>query len=389
MQIEFGKIGAIVVRLLVYWIPRDKHLIVYGGAMDYFIDNVKYLFIRHQETMPDYKHVWLTRRSSTYEFLSSRGFHVYYSNSLKGWYHLLRAGFFISDDYIDRYASHNCTVGAVRINLWHGIPFKMIGWIKADNEPAFQAKGWFWETFIAHHQHGDYCLSTSKSISRHFSAALHFPIENVYISGYPRTIPFFMDESQRIQFIQKYESEEMLDTYLRIKDMKCRKLMYMPTFRDKNVNYINEAIPSWEDLNEVLVQNNVCLYLKLHRMTPTPQNKMLSNIIVLDSSLDIYTLLPLFDGLISDYSSIMSDFGLLNRPVVLYTFDLEQYISQSRPVFQRFWDVYERLTILHNYEELVDFIRMKELPVSYFPVADYYECPQDMDATKRLINRLS
>ena len=124
-------------------------------------------------------------------------------------------------------------------------------------------------------------------------------------------------------------------------------------------------------------------------MTPTPRNKKYSNIIVLDSSLDIYPLLPLFDGLISDYSSIMRDFGLLNRPVVLYTFDLEQYISQSRPVFKRFWDVYERLTILHNYEELKNFILMKELPDSYFPVADYYDCPQDMDATKRLINRLS
>jgi CDP-glycerol glycerophosphotransferase (TagB/SpsB family) len=198
-----------------------------------------------------------------------------------------------------------------------------------------------------------------------------------------------MDEPHRVQFIQKYESKEMLDTYMRVKEMKCRRLMYMPTFRDKNVNYINEAIPSWEDLNEVLMQNNVCLYLKLHRMTPTPRNKQYSNIIVLDSSLDIYPLLPLFDGLISDYSSIMSDFGLLNRPVVLYTFDLEQYISLSRPVFKRFWDVYERLTILHNYEELKNFILMKELPASYFPVADYYDCPQDMDATKRLINRLS
>ena len=389
MPIELDKIRAIAVRFLVYWIPRNKHLIVYGGAMDYFIDNVKYLFIRHHETMPDYKHVWLTRRSSTYELISSKGFRVFMSNSFKGWYYLLRAGFFISDDYIDRYASHNCSVGAVRINLWHGIPFKMIGWIKADDEPAFQPKGWFWEKFIAHHLHGDYCLSTSTSICQHFSASLHFPLENIYISGYPRTIPFFMDEPHRVQFIQKYESKEMLDTYMRVKEMKCRRLMYMPTFRDKNVNYINEAIPSWEDLNEVLMQNNVCLYLKLHRMTPTPRNKQYSNIIVLDSSLDIYPLLPLFDGLISDYSSIMSDFGLLNRPVVLYTFDLEQYISQSRPVFKRFWDVYERLTILHNYEELKNFILMKELPASYFPVADYYDCPQDMDATKRLINRLS
>lgn len=163
----------------------------------------------------------------------------------------------------------------------------------------------------------------------------------------------------------------------------------MPTFRDKKPNYIDEAIPNWKELDEVLKKNNNILYLKVHRMTPTPKGEALSNIVILDNSLDIYPLLPLFDCLISDYSSIMSDFGLLKRPVVLYAYDLDDYISHSRPVFKRFWDVYERLSILKSFDDLKSLISNKELPASYFPVDTYYDCPQDIEATKRLIERLT
>ena len=389
MENKFSKIPAILLRCLVSIIPRNKHLIVYGGAMDYFIDNVKYLFILHQQMMPDYQHVWLTRRDTTYNQLLALKLPVYKTNSPKGWYYHLRAGFFISDDEIDRFAYHNCSSGAIRINLWHGVPFKMIGWIHSDNDPAYQPKSKLWEKYVAHHLHGDYCLSTSKSISRHFSSALHFPLENIYISGYPRTFLFYKNEEERLEFVRQYETKDMLDTYLKIKGMHSRKIIYMPTFRDKNPNYIDEAIPNWKELDEVLKKNNNILYLKVHRMTPTPQGESLSNIVILDNSLDIYPLLPLFDCLISDYSSIMSDFGLLKRPVVLYAYDLDDYISHSRPVFKRFWDVYEKLSILKTFDDLKSLISNMELPASYFPVETYYDCPQDIEATKRLIERLT
>ena len=389
MENKLTKIPAILLRCVVSVIPRNKHLIVYGGAMDYFIDNVKYLFILHQQMMPDYRHIWLTKRDSTFQQLHALNLSVCKTNSLKGWYYHLRAGFFISDDEIDRFAYHNCSSGAVRINLWHGVPFKMIGWIHSDDDPAYQPKSRLWEKYVAHHLHGDYCLSTSTSISRHFSCALHFPIENIYISGYPRTFLFYKNENERMDFIQRYESKEMLDIYLKIKGMHSRKFVYMPTFRDKKPDYINEAVQDWKKLDDILRENGTVLYLKVHRMTPTPKEANFSNIIIIDNSFDIYPLLPLFDCLITDYSSIMSDFGLLKRPVVLYAYDLEEYISQSRPVFKRFWDVYKKLSVLKSFNELIDFISNKKLPNSFFPVEDYYDCPQDIEATKRLIERLT
>ena len=41
-------------------------------------------------------------------------------------------------------------------------------------------------------------------------------------------------------------------------------------------------------------------------------------------------LLLLSDILISDYSSIMIEFGLLNKPIVFFAYDLDNYLSNER-----------------------------------------------------------
>ena len=39
------------------------------------------------------------------------------------------------------------------------------------------------------------------------------------------------------------------------------------------------------------------------------------------------------DLLITDYSSIFFDFLLLDRPIVFFPYDLEQYLSQDRAMY--------------------------------------------------------
>ena len=233
------KIPNALVRFVVCMIPRKKHLIIYGGAMDTFIDNTKYMFIYNNLYLQNYRHVWLTKNEVTLDVVKKTGFEVCMSNSFRGVFLQLCAGFYIFDENINHFANHNLSAGSCRINLWHGIPFKMIGWIRSDDDPPYQIRSWLREKYFADHIHGDYMLSTSKQFVRMFSAALLFCEENIYVSGYPRTLPLIVSDCERERYIAKYETTAMQQYYERIKHDQRRKIIYMPTFRDKNPNYIS------------------------------------------------------------------------------------------------------------------------------------------------------
>ena len=55
-----------------------------------------------------------------------------------------------------------------------------------------------------------------------------------------------------------------------------------------------------------------------------------TNIVEIDSKSDIYPLLPMFDMMVTDYSSIFFDFLLLDRPVTFHCPDLASYKADDR-----------------------------------------------------------
>lgn len=55
----------------------------------------------------------------------------------------------------------------------------------------------------------------------------------------------------------------------------------------------------------------------------------LSNIALLDSTVDIYAILPYTDVLITDYSSILYDYVLMRgKDIILYLYDYEDYVRE-------------------------------------------------------------
>lgn len=110
-------------------------------------------------------------------------------------------------------------------------------------------------------------------------------------------------------------------------------LLYAPTFRDDgntsiyNLN-IEEVINT---LEKVYNEKWICI-VRLH---PNISNRdsiiKYSNSIINGSKYsDPQELILLSDILITDYSSIMMDFGIINKPVFLYTPDLDQFRNEGR-----------------------------------------------------------
>lgn len=379
-----------LVRAIISLHKRDGHLIVYGGALDLFIDNAKHLFIVNNQTMPQYRHVWLTKSNELLIKVRSLGFEAELSDSKRGRYILYRAGMVIYDNRIDEFASHNLASGAIKFELWHGITVaKRIGSINSDPPKPYVVTSTFKDRYFNSHIYGDYVLATSSSLSATMSAAFQVPVEKVIVADQPRNYILYLKGEKLEQYV-KYEDDNGKKVLNELKEESRQKVIYMPTFRDADPQYIYKAIPDWEGFNRFLKDNNIVFYLKVHRVTPLPKDLNYDNIRVLDNSLDIYPLLPLFDRLITDYSSVMFDYAILRKPIIIYDYDLEEYASESRCVFKSFYMLLKEITEVKNYDQLVSIMAEENTSIKPFPIENYYDCPGDYSGiTNFIINKLS
>lgn len=367
-------------RFIIGLRKRDKSLIVYGGALDLFIDNAKHLFIYNNETMLSRHHVWLSNNDNVIRQIRALGFEAIKSSSKEGKKLMLNAGMVIYDNRIDEFSDHTLSQGAIRLELWHGVPCcKRIGKAKVNENTPYVVKSKFKYKYLMEHVYGDYVLSPAVKSNVILSAAFEVPEENLIISGYPRCRFMFMDNEQISDYIYKYEStytQSIYEELISYKDKK--KVIYMPTFRDADSEYITKAIPNWDDFNHFCNENNIIFYVKVHRVTPLPKERDYSNIRFLDSFMDIYPVLGQFDMLVTDYSSIMYEFALMKKPVVLYTFDINEYIRQSREIHQEFIEMIKILNNARTIDELQRYLSTHPSMLQKFPVKEYFDTAGDI-----------
>ena len=112
-------------------------------------------------------------------------------------------------------------------------------------------------------------------------------------------------------------------------------LLYAPTFRDdefnENSSYKFSPKLSFQKLKEEL-QDEYILIVKYHYLIMDYidwfQHK--GFIYHFDQSNDIAELFLVSDMLITDYSSVMFDYSILQRPMFFYAYDLDKYKNDLR-----------------------------------------------------------
>ncbi|EIT1258972.1 CDP-glycerol glycerophosphotransferase family protein [Staphylococcus pseudintermedius] len=132
-------------------------------------------------------------------------------------------------------------------------------------------------------------------------------------------------------FFKPHLREEVRSFY-NMEDKKI--LVYMPTWRGsvgrvKNSTHLREMF----DYLESQLDENTVVYVKLHPFEKVQIEDNYERIKPFPSHFEPYTFLTATDGLITDYSSVMYDYANLNRPVILYTYDLEQY-EEERGIYE-------------------------------------------------------
>lgn len=167
------------------------------------------------------------------------------------------------------------------------------------------------------YKNADVVLSGSDYGDKVFRESLQFSGEILH-SGSPRNDIFFCPNVDLKNKIRQTLSLEIFDSLL----------MYAPTFRDTGKEVEPLDFSHLLDLLEKRDQKKWGCLIRQHHKTPL-QSHWGEDPRIKDVSLygSIQELLLIADVVISDYSSLVGDFVLLKRPVVLYVPDLADYKS--------------------------------------------------------------
>ena len=324
-----------------FLVPRSKKKWAFGSFRGAFNDNAKYLFIHVTEQMPDIDCAWLSVNRTTVRTIKEKGLKAYHVLSPAGIWFALRAKCWFFNAYSSD-IMFCLSGGAKLVNLWHGLPLKRI---EFDIESGILADRFVKKTLKERYFHPevfkrpDYVVSSTELFSEVFARSFRIPLERCLNLGLARNEILTWPEEKRRAFIDRYEPAETLDLIGQMGSFG-RVFVYMPTWRDSQNDFVTAGF-DFKSMEEVLSENNALLLIKPHANTfidPVILNG-LAHIKLLPSTLDIYPVLPYTDVLVTDYSSVMYDYILMEKKdVILYLFDKEEYVNE-RPFIWSFEDM--------------------------------------------------
>ncbi len=334
-----------LISFICYWlftiIPKKNNIWVFSGfAKKGYMDNSKYLYEWIAAHHPEIHAYWLTLDDSVYQKLKKEGKPVLKFRTKDCCRILSRAGVAFTDHFImsdyENISGFNDRIKVVQ--LWHGVGLKAIGNLKNTDIPGVM----FSDDMLV--QSGDnfgirllkrlryfrhayfrekferYFLLVCPGEERVLQIAdpWHIPREHCMFSGHPRNI--FLHQLQECR------------------DTSPVKILYAPTYRwnaNTEKSIIHTLIEAFPLIEKCMEDINGQFMIRLHPHTWRNYSSRIQAAmadyprISYDREKDVYTTLGTYSVMISDYSSIAYDFVLLNRPIVFYCPDLQDFMKQE------------------------------------------------------------
>lgn len=240
-------------------------------------------------------------------------------------WNLMRAKFWVFDSRQEKiYIKKKDTV---YIQTWHGTPLKKLALdMKQLDMGGNQNIEKYHENFRTACRDWDYLVSQNKFSTEVFKSCFDFANKPILEIGYPRNDILFQKNNER----DIRELKEKLGLPL---DKKI--MLYAPTWRDNEYHYKGVYKFATEldfDRMREAFSDEYCMIVKYHYLVSenidwTPYQGF---VYTFDETKDIAWLYLVSDLLITDYSSVMFDYSLLNRPMFFFAYDLEDYKNHLR-----------------------------------------------------------
>ncbi|GAA4629685.1 hypothetical protein GCM10023196_052020 [Actinoallomurus vinaceus] len=310
---------AVFNRLLVR-LPVKKGTIVFESHLGVqYSDNPKYIHRALRERGGPYRAIWSysgSRRGFPADAtLVRRGSWTYYRALARAEYWIDNQGF---------------PVGLVKrpettyIQTWHGSAFKRMGFDEPTVKQGTRSEHDRLRTMIGRFDH--FVVRSDHDV-RTLVKGLGVTAEPLRV-GYPRNDALVTGGDP--------EEQAALRRRLGLEDDERTVVLYAPTFRtDENGRPAARfEIPFDLDRFAREFGESHVLLIRAHYLSRAVVPPGLRGTVIdVSAEHDVTALMLLADALITDYSSIMFDFALLERPMIFYTPDAEDYVSRQRGAY--------------------------------------------------------
>lgn len=270
-------------------------------------------------------------------------------------YDLSTSKYIFLDDFSRFISLMKVRKGQEVVQLWHGAgAYKKFGYSRQDKENVPKANG--------HRNYTKACV-TGNGIRWCFAEGFGMKEANVGAVGMPRT---------DVLFDQEYIEKTKADIYNEMPYLKDKKIvLFAPTYRGVSLAqsyYDFEQLDVDRIYNELHDKGYVFIFkwhpghyfmMKKEGIVPYDLSKYEDFYYDFSDSRDINEMLLVTDVLVTDYSSVIFDYAILDKPIVYFAYDYEEYTKDRGLYFD--FDEYVYGEVAKNSEELVAAIESHEM----------------------------
>lgn len=282
-----------------------KNKIIFQSSPDKIDGNPYALYKYIKENCPnDFETRWLITDKTDISLVDKK--ECSYSRTFRYYYDLATAKYWIRSHFTGSILRKK--KNQVYLQLWHGWGnFKKCGYDIEDKIPLKDRKPVSYVSectcYLAAEKYIASCMRTSIGFDK--------PIEE-----------FGMGRTDYLVNLDQKEIDRLKKKYNLPKNKKT--ILYAPTFRDNNLENDNFELPILSLKNNKNINVIVCLHPIVAKSLII--NKLPSNFYNF-SGIDITELSIISDALITDYSSTIFDYSILEKPMIFYMYDIDEYLK--------------------------------------------------------------
>lgn len=297
---------------ILYFLPIKKNRVVFRSSNgDSYQCNPKYLSQYMVKNCPeDFEIIWIFNQPESYLSLEKEHIKICRANTLRAVYYLMTTGFIIDNIFPVSYIPYRKKQTV--INTWHGGGSYKTG---DSREPQHRKKHFKKMARVV-----DYRISSCARYKQRQINSGTIAADKILEFGSARNDIFFSDYS---------ELEEKVRAYYHI-PKENGILLYAPTFRVYVIKNLGIDLKRAQQACEKKYHKPFTVLYRMHKMIGKNSYPDVRNSGAIDAGAyeDAQELIAASDVIITDYSSIVWDAAVAQKPCYLFAADLAQYTER-------------------------------------------------------------